>query len=281
MNTQLSVIESGNGLSIDEQIEHNRQLKEFVARVLVDGVHYDLIPGTKKKSLLQEGARQLALHFNLATTGDVCVIQHAHEHREVRAKCEVSRHGSHICEREAVCSTFETKYRYRTETTGEAVPGDYWKKGKPADMLGGEDYFPRKVEGHWLIYHQIPVKNVPDNWHTVHIMAQKRAYVAAIITATAAGDLFAADPTDTDGETTTQRAARNQRRATRAPDEPSAESNDRRVVLLAKLEDVAQSGESALLEAWQELSEADRVIVGKEFGRIQKTARDIKPLADG
>jgi hypothetical protein len=282
MNTQaLATRNDAWSEGVDGLVERARMIQEAVTRVMVEGEHYGTVPGTKTKALYQKGAHKLCVLFHFTWRYEMVTLQLDHEHREVRAKCVLMHNGVDIAEKEALCTTQETKYRYRTENTGAEVPQEYWKKGKDTAVLGGEDFFPRKVDGKWLVFHQIAVRNLPDQYNTVHQMAQKRAYVAAVIAATAASDAFSTEPGDDEGnKQREQRAKENTRRANRAPIEPAAESNDRRIVLLAALEQAAQSGESALLDAWQELSEADRTTVGKEFGRIQKVARSVAPLPD-
>ena len=275
MNTSLQAVRDDWG-SVDALIERSRMIKDAMQRVMLAGEHYDTIPGTDTLALLQKGAHKLTQLFHLTWSYQVQVIEQDNEHREVRAKCVLYHRGKPVAEKEALCTTKETKYRYRTENTGTEVPKAYWKKGKPPDMLGGEDYFPRKIDGRWLILHQFANRNIPDQYNTVHQMAQKRAYVSAVIAATAASDAFAPEPGDDESAAATR--AHHESRS--APREPRAESTDRRVVILADLEDAAQSGESALLEAWQDLNEAERTLVGREFGRIQKTARSIKPLPE-
>lgn len=276
---------------VDHLIARAQIIDDAINRRMKDGVHYGLIPGTKRKSLLKPGAETLQELFGLSSASDIEIIAYPGEHREVRAKCTISApDGTMIAQRSGICTTYETKYRYRTENTGAVVPGDYWKKGAPEyknpDVLGGADFFPRKVDGQWLIFHQIAVTNQPDNWHTVGSMAEKRAYVAAIIVACGASDALVPEDDPTYRESTerqrkqhvTERVQRNAERnaretagkTTSKTNTTSTESDGRAWALVGQLEKAGEGGMEALLNTWQDLSEDERVLVGKRFGAIKQ-----------
>jgi hypothetical protein len=275
--------------NVDHLIVRAQIIDDAINRRMKDGVHYGLIPGTKRKALLKPGAEALQELFRLSSLVDSEVIDYPDQHREVRSKCTISApDGTVIVQRSASCTTYETKYRYRTENTGVLVPGDYWKKGTPdyknADVIGGADFFPRKVDGQWLVFHQIPVTNQPDNWHTVGSMAEKRAYVAAIIVACGASDALVPEDDQTYRENaekerqrrTTERTQRNAERTTRETSRQSGhtESDGRMWALVGRLEKAGEGGMEALLDAWQDLSEDERVLVGKRFGPIKQAVED-------
>ncbi|MET3654710.1 hypothetical protein [Dyella japonica] len=255
---------------VEGLVKRAELIQEAVSRVMTEGVHYDVIPNTTNKALLQKGAHKLALLFRFTWRFELQALPLWGEHREVRAKCILLYQGQPVAEKEALCTTLETKYRYRSENTGAEVPRDYWTRGKPAELLGGEDFMPRKCDGRWLIFHQVPYRNVPDHYNTVHQMAQKRAFVSVILAATAASDAFDPEPGDDDS---IARTTHKQRQARRAPLDPRAESSDRKQGLMADLEEAALQNDVALLEAWQALSEADRVLVGKDFGTLMQRAK--------
>ncbi len=266
---QLSPSNDPNAImSVEALMQHAALIQDAIRLRMREGEHFGVIPGTHKKSLLQPGAQAIARLFGFSWKYNIETVDYPGEHREVRAKCILSTSsGLELVERESLCTTKETKYRYRSENTGVIVPPEYWKT-RDVELLGGKDFSPRKVDGKWLVFHTVPNSNLPDHYNTVLAMAQKRAFVSAVIAATAASDAFAPEPGDERTDDADTRKRRKERNA--APIEPEAESNDRKLVLCAMLEKAGEGGVDALLDAWQELSEADRVVVGKEFGTIKK-----------
>jgi hypothetical protein len=101
----------------------------------------------------------------------------------------------------------EGKYRFRggeKKDTGKPVPKDYWnlKKTDPArakELIGGDGFGTAKFEGEWRICElgeKVEHDNPADYYNTVLKMAKKRAHVDAILTATAASDIFTQDTED-------------------------------------------------------------------------------------
>lgn len=268
-------------MTVQELLSQADLVRNAIKERMQDGLHYGTIPGTKGKVLLKPGADLICLMFRLSTSYTVQTIQLAGEHREERVTCFLKTRGVSgllVAEGLGVCSTREGKYRFRAENTGQLVPEEYWHHRDP-DVIGGPQFSTRKVDGKWMVFHQVETTNPADVYHTVLAMARKRALVQAVLTATATSDAFEPDAAGDGGgasaEQETQRHRQRERKARSAPIEPSAESNDRRIVLLANLEDAAQHGLSALMEAWQELGENDRTIVGKDFGRIRDVAKEV------
>jgi hypothetical protein len=96
----------------------------------------------------------------------------------------------------------EGKYRYRTgpvEMTGKPVPKEYWTD-RNIDLIGGKGFVTKKNDaGTWVIAvrgEQVEHENPADYYNTVLKMAKKRAHVDAILTATAASDIFTQDVED-------------------------------------------------------------------------------------
>src|SRR4030095_13527402 len=54
-----------------------------------------------------------------------------------------------------ICSTLESKYRFRSSNTHQLVPKEYWDNRDPA-LLGGDTYSPRKIDGQWVIFQKVP-----------------------------------------------------------------------------------------------------------------------------
>jgi len=128
-------------------------------------------------------------------------------HREYIIRCELYHIGTGRFLGAGVgsCSTMESKYRYRDafEVTGKPVPQAYWKD-RNASLLGGSGFRPKKIDGQWQIVKVTERQENPDiadTFNTVLKMAKKRAHNDAVLTATAASDIFTQDLEDLSEET--------------------------------------------------------------------------------
>ncbi|NTV01914.1 MAG: hypothetical protein HGB04_03900 [Chlorobiaceae bacterium] len=203
-------------LQIKEQVN---LIKSVMKDVMKDGEHYGKIPGCgDKPALLKPGAETIMSTFRLANDLDVDVIDMPGGHREYRMKCTLfSPNGQRLGTGVGSCSTLEGKYRYRTgagEVTELAVPKAYWDKKREdpaaaakilretANQAGIEgDKFSTKKDdtGVWRIAtfaDKIEHDNPADYYNTCMKMASKRAQVAAVLTTTAASDIFTQDIDD-------------------------------------------------------------------------------------
>ena len=168
--------------------------RQVMREVMVADVHFGTIPGCgDKPSLLKPGAEKLGLTFRLAPQFEV-IRRELGNHREYEIVCNLVHTPSGLVVGSGVgcCSTMEAKYRFRTESTGEPVPKEYWES-RDRSLLGGPGYTAKKVKGSWFIVQRIEHDNPADYYNTVLKMAKKRAHVDAILTATAASDIFAQD----------------------------------------------------------------------------------------
>jgi hypothetical protein len=179
--------------------------------VMKEGEHYGIIPGCgDKPALLKPGAEKLNLTFRMSPTYKVERIEMSGGHREYVVTCVLSSIGSNVVLGEGVgsCSTMEAKYRYRTgpkESTGKPVPKGYWdaRKSDPSKaqaLLGGKGFSTMKDDtGNWVISVQgekVEHDNPADYYNTILKMAKKRAHVDAVLTVTAASDIFTQDIED-------------------------------------------------------------------------------------
>ena len=187
-------------------------IQQVMAGVMHDGEHFGRIPGCgDKPSLLKPGAEKLAMTFRLAPEYDIKVEELGGEHRDYLVVCSLRSLTSREFVGQGVgsCSTKEAKYRFRSgavEFTGEPVPSEYWdtRKDDPAgalELLGGRGHSTKKNPdtGVWEIVvagEKVEHDNPADNYNTVLKMAQKRAFIAAILSATAASDIFTQDLED-------------------------------------------------------------------------------------
>ncbi len=197
-------------MSIESVVRQVNKVQEIMRQVMKDGEHYGVIPGTQKPSLYKPGAEKLGFTFRLAPEYDVTTIDWPSGHREYQVKCKL-RHiptGTMVGEGVGTCTTMEGKYRFRggeKEGTDQDVPKEYWnlikhgKKSEAIALIGGEGYGVGKIDGKWQIC-SIGEKQEHDNpadyYNTCEKMAKKRAHVDAILTATAASDIFTQDVED-------------------------------------------------------------------------------------
>ena len=187
-----------DALSPVEMKEQVTLIQEVMKIVMKKDVHYGTIPGCgDKPTLLKPGAEKLSFTFRLAPKYEIEIVNHKGGHREYEVICNMY----HIKTEEFVgsgvghCSTLESKYRYRTQSTGREVPSDYWTDRDP-DKLGGSQYSAKKIKNCWMIMEKIEHDNPADYYNTAKKMAKKRAHVDAVLTATAASDIFTQDIED-------------------------------------------------------------------------------------
>lgn len=184
--------------ALSDVVEQVRLIQHVMKSVMREGEHFGSIPGLgtgDKKTLLKSGAEKLCSTFRLCPKIEMDVIEHPKGHREYRVKVTLLHGGEFVAEGVGVCSTLETRYRYRSENTHKAVPKEYWDS-RDASILGGSSYYPRKVDGQWMIMHRVEHPDPADYYNTAAKMAKKRALVDATLTACAASDLFTQDVED-------------------------------------------------------------------------------------
>lgn len=191
-----------HALSVREITDQVKLIQTVMRDVMKEGEHYGTIPGCgDKPALLKPGAEKLGMTFRLAPRFDVRRTDYPNGHREYEITCTLNDRHQGV----GACSTLEAKYRYRTgpkKFTGKPVPKDYWNlrgsnPAKASEMLGGKGFAVGKNDaGAWEICEageKVEHDNPADHWNTVLKMAKKRAHVDAILTATAASDIFAQD----------------------------------------------------------------------------------------
>ena len=137
-------------------------------------------------------------------------VQLERGHREYRVTCELTAvlSGNKLGQGVGYCSSTETKYRFRqgaAEPTDRPVPRAYWDirgedPAKAQELIGGKGFTVKKVDGRgWMIAkggEKVETDNPSDSFNTVLKMAKKRALVDAVLTATAASDIFTQDLED-------------------------------------------------------------------------------------
>lgn len=179
-------------------------IQEVMTKVMHKDEHFGTIPGTNKPSLYKPGAEKLSLVFRLRPEYEIRRTDIGNGHREYEVVCTLYHipTGQSVGQGVGSATTMEGKYRYRTgpvEFTGKPVPKEYWN-GRDVSLIGGKGFIPKKNDdGQWEIAirgEQVEHDNPADYYNTILKMAKKRAHVDAILTATAASDIFTQDVED-------------------------------------------------------------------------------------
>ncbi len=200
---------TSNAAKIDEIKSQVNLIQQVMKEVMKEGEHYGIIPGCgDKPALLKPGAEKLMLTFRLSNDLLVKTIDLPGFHREYRVKVTLyAPNGQRLGTGVGSCSSMESKYRFRTgpvEDTGRQVPKAYWENrgsdaGKAQAIIGGKGYSVKKIDGVWKIVRQgerVEHDNPADHYNTCLKMAKKRALVDAVLTSTAASDIFTQDIDD-------------------------------------------------------------------------------------
>jgi hypothetical protein len=185
-------------------------IQSVMKEVMQEGQHFGKVPGCgDKPALLKPGAEKLGMVFRLAPTFKIERREMDNGHREYEVVCTLNHITSGQCYGEGVgcCSTKESKYRYRsagrrcpacgkeTIIRGKQEYGGGWlcfakKGGCGAKYPAGDVQIESQSEG------KSENPDIADTYNTVLKMAKKRAQVDAILTATAASDIFTQDIED-------------------------------------------------------------------------------------
>jgi hypothetical protein len=214
-------------VAIEEAVARKEAKHTFFKRVMVENVHYGVIPGTgTKPTLLKPGAEMLLSNMGLQPsftdaeppTLDITGAGHGGEaYIRYRKVCRIYRQlGMREDERmivaqaEGSCSSWETKYRYRNDSLKCPICGKaaiikgkqefgggyicFKKKGGCNAKFGDKD--PAIVS---QPVGKIPNPDLADVENTILKMADKRALVAATLLATGCSDIFTQDVEDFTG----------------------------------------------------------------------------------
>lgn len=216
--------------SVAQVVEQREVIESAMKNAMTVGMHYGKIAGCgDKPTLLQPGAQILAFMFKLRPDYVVFEKDLPGDHREYRVTCKIYHQGSglEVGQGVGICTTMESKYRFRNaakEVTWfeDTVPPAYWTLHRKAKEGSDDD----KAQLHrWLstVFENMPVAdigtkkddrgvwrfvqfhggegkvenpNISDLFNTVLKIGKKRAFVDAVITATASNDFFTQDLED-------------------------------------------------------------------------------------
>ena len=207
----LAAADPATPLTVEQVLTHVVLIQKIMSAAMKEGEHYGRIPGCgDKPTLLKPGAEKLCLTFRLAPTYNVDERQLERGHREYRVTATLTSITTQVLIGQGVgsCSTMEGKYRFRAgaaEVTERPVPRAYWEirqddPAKAQELIGGKGFSVKKVDGQgWMVAkggEKVEMDNPADHYNTVLKMAKKRALVDAVLTTTAASDIFTQDLDD-------------------------------------------------------------------------------------
>jgi hypothetical protein len=228
------------GIDVGRVIAMRTAVEEVVAKVLREGEHFGVLPGTTgrdgkppKKMLFQPGAEVLCQVFRLRPQFEVVTRDERDDFifREVTCKLYNSVTGELVGEASGSANTREEKYVAQTSakicpTCGKPTifkskkdSGGWFcweKKGGCGAQFSDEDKKLRDQTG------TTSADKVWGLHHTVISMAQKRAYVKAVRNATATSDIFTDEDAPPDDDEHSQRGSAGPRTRTAPAAGPKA-----------------------------------------------------------
>jgi len=192
MSNDIAVYDVSKPLTLAQVKDQVHLLQEILKGVMTEGQHYGKIPGAgDKPTLLKPGAEKIMSTFQLWPDPEVEDLSFNDVIR-YRVKIKLINKVSGITEGAGVgeCSTEEEKYKWRA-----VVSEDEWNA---TDEAHKRIKFGKKWENGKQVGYQIKqIRTNPyDLANTVVKMAKKRALVDAVLTATAASDIFTQDIED-------------------------------------------------------------------------------------
>lgn len=188
-----AIIHSAEGLdkrlSIANVESRRKAINDLMMKAMRDGIDFGKIPGTPKPTLYKPGAEKICSMFQIAPR-IVIVDMSTPDTLRYQVRVELYANGGTIFLGEGIgtASSAETKYQWRAAVCREefdATPEDrrriaYKKANNP--------------EGFYTIAQVRTECEDADN--TIVKMAKKRALIDAVLTVTAASDIFAQDIED-------------------------------------------------------------------------------------
>jgi len=207
-------------ISVNELTGRLGKIQQARKQAMTEGTHFGEIPGVDKQTLLKPGAEILCTLFQFDPQPDVQVIDLGGDHREYRVTGSLYHipTGNRVGGGVGSCSTKEKKYRYRyvDEVTSVDVPGDFWDTGesnaeRDTSLLtsalnkagvdvpdSAEVGTAKDDDGEWKVKYSHKGENpdIADVYNTCLKMAKKRWLVDAVLTATAASEMFTQDVED-------------------------------------------------------------------------------------
>lgn len=189
-------------VSVKEAVERQKMLADLVSQLLIPatvdkygnvnftGADYGQLPGTKERTLFQNGAEKLALFFQLSInsycTEKVEDWDKGFFKYTYRA---IAKHGNReIVSIERSCHTRETKYAWVWVEAPKPPKAE--EEAMKAEKIGRNSKAWKDGSQTWVWQERRPNPDPFSLQFVVEAMAQKRAYVAVVKKALAATGFF-------------------------------------------------------------------------------------------
>ncbi len=166
-------------------LRRHKDVEWLLANIMQKELHYGIIPGSKKYSLLKAGSELLLPRFGL---GCFPVIQDLSSDTEVKFMVEAKgihiATGTHVGSGVGICSSNEEKYKWRRAASNKEFENTPPESRR---VKYGKDWTTNQVR-----------QSPDDIMNTILKMAKKRAQIDLTLTCTAASSFFTQDVEDFD-----------------------------------------------------------------------------------
>lgn len=183
MENGVVVADESYPMTANAVVSRVRLIQEVMSKVMKENTHYGVIPGCQKPSLWKPGAEQLLVTFRIAPDEPKVEDLSTVDSIRYRVTRRGLSNGSIVAAGVGEASSDEEKYKWRApvcEAEFEATP---------------EDRRRMKFKRDGSSFKQVRT-NPADVANTILKMADKRAFVAMALLATAASDIFTQDLED-------------------------------------------------------------------------------------
>ena len=218
---------AGYELDVQRVLQQTIAIQQLMGKVLKEGEHYGEIPGVKpkagekpKKALRKSGAEKLCLLFRLRPKYDMVTRREEDTFLFFEYRCSLFHIPTGELWGEGHGSINSREDKYLHQCTAKVCP----QCGSATIIKGKEEY-----GGGWLCHDKkggcgakfkdgdqsiesqtgkVTIEKVWNLHNTLIKMGQKRAHVAAVLTATAASDIFTQDLDELEREEDEERPAK-------------------------------------------------------------------------
>jgi hypothetical protein len=172
---------STSRLPMEEIRERRKAVEDILKKLMQKDVHYGVIPGTQKPTLLKPGAEMILSTFQLAPEFEVIDRSTADEIRYV-IKSRVTHYPTGVVMGQGLgeCSSSEAKYKWR-----KAVSEAEWDAAQESRRRLKYEYGDQVTK-------QIRTE-IADVANTILKMGKKRSLTDVTLTVTACSDMFEQD----------------------------------------------------------------------------------------
>lgn len=263
-------------MAVAEIITHVAMVQEVMRAVMKKDVHYGVIPGTDKPTLLKPGAEVLCMAFRIADSYGVEDLS-ADGVVRYRVTCTGTHQttGTVLGTGMGEASSGEEKYKWRKATS----PQEY--EETPTNLRRTKHV--KKRDGNGYSIQQVRTEPA-DLANTVLKMANKRAKMAMVLNVTAASDCFAQDLEDMDEALRDHLTRHGEAAPAQAePAAPAVWPDDVFAKQLPKFHAAIAKGKTAdEIIAWAEtkgvLTEAQKAAIREPAGKSAEKAPDAGPV---